>query len=200
MLPRLRPRLTIGFLPLLILGVVACGTVRTAVCDLSEYAIELQGHLQTLATLDPALVVEPNSPENAAALAAIDELEATSAAAQEALDATSEDEVGTVIRSAFQLALDATEAAATNLRAAVESGDVAAVTEALGQVQTATEAIDAFLEVADENVDCPTSPSASGASTPSEAASATVEPTRRPRPSSSEEPEPTESPEPTETP
>ncbi len=165
MLPRLRPRLTIGLLPLLILGVVACGTVRTAVCDLSDYAIELQGHLQTLATLDPALVVEPNSPENAAALAAIDELEATGAAAQEALDATSEDEVGTVIRSAFQLALDATDAAATNLRAAVESGDVAAVTEALGDVQRATEAIDAFLEVADENIDCP-SPSASGASTP----------------------------------
>ena len=77
-------------------------------------------------------MAQSGTPENAAALDAIDGLDATRAEGQDALDSAADD-VGPVIERAFQAALDATEIGAANLRTAVESGDPAAVTDGDGR-------------------------------------------------------------------
>jgi outer membrane biosynthesis protein TonB len=198
-LPSIRRRVALVTLPLLVVGITACGTISTTVCGLSSYALELQADLEALGALDPELVAQEGTPENAAALAAIDDLDATRTAAQEALDAASEDDVGRVVRSAFQAALDATELATEALREAIASGDSATVGEALDQVQRATDAINAFLGVVDGlEADCP-EPSAadSGTASPSEAITPTPEvtPTEAPTPTVEPTPEPTPTPE-----
>ena len=207
---RRRLALVIASLALVIL--TACGRVENAACSLFDYGVEIQADLNELLALDPALVAQSGTPENAAALDAIDSLEATGAEGQDALD-TAADDVGPVIEAAFQAALDATAAGAANLRAAVESGDPAAVTSAMGDVQVAANAIDAFMTaLGDSRLECgdaaaPSTTEGSSASalaSASASASATTPPsdTPTPSPSATESPtlEPTPSPTPSPTP
>jgi hypothetical protein len=205
-MPSRRPRLILAILAVTLLLAAACGGVSTAVCGLSAYATEIEDDLASLSGLDPTLVAQAGTPENAAALAALDSLDATLAAAQSALDAATDDEVGPVIRLAFQAALDATETVAGNLRSAIEAGDAAAVASALDQVTLATTAIDAFqTAVEGSGIECPgasASPSeaASPSVAPSVAPSETAAPTPSPTPAPTASPTPAETPEPTETP
>ena len=67
---------------LLLVGAAACGTLTSAVCELSTFATSMQADLDELLALDPALVAEAGTPENAAALAAVESLEETRASAQ----------------------------------------------------------------------------------------------------------------------
>ena len=92
------------------------GERRSAVCGLTAYGSELQADLAELAALDPAAVAEPGSEAQAAALAAVDALDQTVANAQEALDNATGDQVGSVVRTLFQAALDATTLATDALR------------------------------------------------------------------------------------
>jgi hypothetical protein len=171
-----RRHLALVVVPLLVIGLAACGGVQTAACSLFGYAVEIQADLNELLALDPALVAQAGTPENAAALDAIDGLDATRAEGQNALDAAADD-VGPVIERAFQAALDATEIGAANLRTAVESGDPAAVTEAMGDVQLAANAIDTFMTaLGDSRFECDggASPSATEGSSASALASASA--------------------------
>ena len=79
--------------------------------------------------------------ENAAATEALDALDQAAVDGQEALDGASADEVGDVIRNLFQSALDLTTTATTALRSAIDSGDAQTVTDAMDDVQTASDAI-----------------------------------------------------------
>ena len=99
---------------LVVLGLVlaACGSVSTAVCGLSGYATQIDEDLEELAALDPALVAQAGTPENATALASLDAVEATAADAQDTLDAATDSEVGPIMRNLFQTALDATDSEA----------------------------------------------------------------------------------------
>ncbi len=175
----------------LLLTLAACGTVSTSLCGLSTYASDITVDLEALLALDPEQVAEAGTPDNSAALEALDRLDQTAADGQEALDAASDDEVGAVPRRLFQAALDATGLATDALRSSIESGDPEAVSEAMGQVQVASDAIDAFVAAVDDTrIDCPSaSPSASSA--PSEPASepASAEPSVAPTPTA--EPTPT---------
>ena len=171
-----RRRLALVAVPLLVIALAACGGVQTAACSLFGYAVEIQADLNELLALDPALVAQSGTPENAAALDAIDGLDATRAEGQDALDSAADD-VGPVIERAFQAALDATEIGAANLRTAVESGDPAAVTEAMGDVQLAANAIDTFMTaLGDSRFECDeaASPSATEGSSASAPASASA--------------------------
>ena len=171
-----RRRLAFVVLPLLVIALAACGGVETAACSLFGYGVEIQADLNELLAIDPALMAQSGTPENAAALDAIDGLEATRAEGQDALDSAAED-VGPVIERAFQAALDATEIGAANLRTAVESGDPAAVTDAMGDVQVAANAIDTFMTaLGDSRFECDeaASPSASEGSSASAPASASA--------------------------
>jgi hypothetical protein len=201
-MPERRPRLILAILAVTLLLAAACGGVSTAVCGLSAYATEIEDDLVSLSGLDPALVAQAGTPENAAALAALDSLDATLAAAQSALDTATDDEVGPVIRVAFQAALDATETVADNLRSAIEAGDAAAVASALDQVTLATTAIDAFqTAVEGSGIECPgASASPSEAASPSVAPSVAPSETPAPTPAPTASPTPAETPEPTETP
>ena len=169
-----RRRLALFVVPLLVIALAACGGVQTAACSLFGYAVEIQADLNELLALDPALVAQSGTPENAAALDAIDGLDATRAEGQDALDSAADD-VGPVIERAFQAALDATEIGAANLRTAVESGDPAAVTEAMGDVQLAANAIDTFMTaLGDSRFECdeaasPSTTEGSSASAPASA-------------------------------
>ena len=197
-----RRRLALVAVPLLAIVLAACGGVQTAACSLFGYAVEIQADLNELLALDPALVAQSGTPENAAALDAIDGLDATRAEGQEALDAAADD-VGPVIERAFQAALDATEIGAANLRTSVESGDPAAVTEAMGDVQLAANAIDTFMTaLGDSRLECDeaASPSASEGSSASAPASASASASASAPPSDTPAPTPTETPSPTPTP
>ena len=167
MLMRRRSSMTFVALWLLVMGVVACGSpLRTAACGLNTYGTAIQEQLTALLALDPALVAQDGTPENAAAHEALDALDQAAADGKEALDAASEDEVSDRIRSLFQRALDLTTAASTALRSAIESGDAATVTAAMADVQTASDAIGTFLAATGE-IDCPTpEPSTSEAVAP----------------------------------
>src|SRR4029079_11525859 len=155
MLPSRRPSATFVALWILVLGVVACGSpLRTAVCGLNTYGTAIQAQLQALLALDPAQVAQAGTPDNAAANDAIDALDQAAADGQKALDAASEDEVGDRIRGLFQAALDLTTAATQALQAAIDSGDPATVTAAMGDVQGASDAIQQFLDAAGD-IDCP---------------------------------------------
>jgi hypothetical protein len=184
---------------------VACGGVQTAVCGLSGYTTDIQDDLHALVALDAELVVQDGTPENAAALVALDSLEGTSAAAQATLDAATDDEVGPVVREAFQAVIDASEDSAADFRQAIESGNPNQVESAQEGAQLASDAIGAFQTVIDGlGIDCP---GASGA--PSEVPSASAAPSVAPTPvvtpvptpvPPTASPEPTETPEPAETP
>ena len=210
MLTGIRRRSTLAIFTVLLVVLAACGTVATAVCGLTTLADSAQQDLDALLALDPALVAESGSVENAAALETLDSLEATLTTAQEELDAATDDQVGPVVRSAFQAVLDASTAAVSQLRSAMESGDAATVSEAMGQVQVASDAIDTFYDVVGGlDVECPSASASTGASEAASAASSatadpTEEPTEEPTPEPTEEPteEPTPSPtaEPTPTP
>jgi outer membrane biosynthesis protein TonB len=218
----MEPRRGLAFLvvPLLAIVLAACGGVQTAACSLFDYGLEIQAELNDLLALDAALVAQAGTPENSAALEAIDSLDATRTEAQGALDSAADD-VGPVIQRAFQAALDATEIGATNLRTAVESGDPATVTDAMGDVQTAVNAIDTFMTaLGDSRLECgeAASPSTTGESSASAVASAsasasasapasetpaptrTPEQTPSPTPSSTPTPAPTPTPSPTPSP
>ena len=176
MVVRRRSPLAVLALSLLVMGVVACGApLRTAACGLNTYGNAIQEQLNALLALDPALVAQAGTPENAAANDALDALDQAATDGQAALDDASEDEVGDRIRTLFQGALDLTTAATTALRSAIESGDPQTVTAAMGDVQTAATAIQQFLD-ATGDIDCPTpEPSASEA-----VATPTLEPTAEP--------------------
>ena len=142
MLIRRRTAPTFVALWLLVMGVVACGSpLRTAACGLNTYGTVIQEQLQALLALDPALVAQAGTPENTAANQALDALDQAAADGQEALDAASQDEVGDVIRNLFQSALDLTTAATNALRTAIDSGDPQTVTDAMADVETASNAI-----------------------------------------------------------
>jgi hypothetical protein len=163
----------------------ACGAVTTSVCGLLGFTTSIQGDLETLAGLDPALVAQAGTPENTAALATIDALETTLDEAQTTLDEATNDEVGPVVRVAFQAVLDATSSSAADLRSAIESGDEAAVADAIDGIQLALDAIGAFQGVVGESgVDCPSASPSEGASPSlaSVAPSVTPEPTPTPVP------------------
>ena len=212
-----RARLAILVLPLALALLTACGRAENAVCALFDYAVQIQADLDELLALDPALVAQAGTPENASALEAVDGLESTAADGQAALDDAAED-VGPVIEAAFQTALDATTIGASNLRAAIDSGDPATVEEALGDVEVAAQAIDAFMAaLGDSRLECgdagssispseepvPTaSATESVAPTPSPTEAGTPSPTATPTPSPSPtaSPSPTPSPTPTATP
>ncbi len=189
---------------MVLVTLAACGTVSTSLCGLSTYAADIATDLEALLALDPEQVAEAGTPDNAAALEALDRLDQTATDAQAALDAASEDEVGAVPRRLFQAALDATGLATDALRSSIESGDPEAVSVAMGQVQIASDAIDAFVAaVGDTRIECPgASPSASADASaetsvaPSEVASA--EPSAAPTPTA--EPTPTEEPTPSPSP
>ena len=204
MLMRRRSSMTFVALWLLVMGVVACGSpLRTAACGLNTYGTAIQEQLTALLALDPALVAQYGTPENAAAHEALDALDQAAADGKEALDAASEDEVGDRIRSLFQRALDATTAASTALRSAIDSGDAATVTAAMADVQTASDAIGTFLAATGE-IDCPTPEPSTSEAVATPTAEPTAEPTEEPTAEPTEEPtaEPTEEPtaEPTEEP
>ena len=217
-----RRHLALVILPLALVVLTACGRVENAACSLFDYGVEIQADLNELLALDPALMAQSGTPENAAALEAIESLEATGAEGQAALDTAAED-VGPVIEAAFQAALDATAAGAANLRAAVESGDPATVTAAIGDVQVAADAIDAFMTaLGDSRLSAAmqhrhrrpkgrahrrsASPSASASATtpasdtPTPSPSASAAPTPTLTPSPTPEPTPTATPTPTPTP
>ena len=184
---------------------VACGGVQSAVCGLSGYTTDIQDDLDALVALDAELVVQDGTPENAAALAALDSLEATSAAAQATLDAATDDEVGPVVREAFQAVIDASEDSAADFRQAIETGNPNQVEAAQEGAQLASDAIGAFQTVIDGlGIDCPGASSApsevaSTSAAPSVAPTPVVTPVPTPVPPTAT-PEPTETPEPVETP
>src|SRR4029453_5401987 len=124
---------------------------------------------------------QAGTPENAAANEALDALDQAATDGQAALDAATEDEVGDVIPNLFQAALDLTPAASNALRTAIDSGDAQAVTDAMADVQTASDAIQQFLN-ATADIECPTpEPSVSEAvATPTLAPTPTIEPTPEP--------------------
>ena len=156
MIPSRRLATSIITLWLLVMGVVACGSpLRTAACGLNTYGTAIQQQLNALVALDPAQVAQGGTPDNVAALAALDALDQAAADGQAALDAASEDEVGDRIRTLFQSALDLTTAASTALRSAIDSGDAQTVADALADVQTASDAISTFL-AATGDIECPT--------------------------------------------
>jgi hypothetical protein len=179
-------RSAVAVLGLILVFAVACGAISTSVCGLLGFTTSIQGDLETLANLDPALVAQSGTPENTTALATLDALDATLDAAQTTLDESSDDEVGPIVRASFQAVLDATSDSAADLRSAIESGDEAAVADALGGIQLALDAIGAFQAVVGESgIDCPTaSPSEGGSPSvaPSVAPSLTPEPTPEPTP------------------
>lgn len=182
----------------LVLG-VACGGIEGAVCGLAGYSSDIQDELDTLLSLDPVLVAQAGTPENVAALAALDSLDATVQAAQTALDAASDRDVGPVVRAAFQAVLDATSSASTDLRSAIDAGDAAAVASAMSQVQLASDAIGAFQGVIDGlGIDCPgasASPSEQPASVPASVApTPVVTPVPEPTPTATPAPTPTPAP------
>jgi outer membrane biosynthesis protein TonB len=183
---------------------VACGALSTSVCGLMSLTTSIQGDLETLANLDPALVAQAGTPENATALATLDALETTLDEAQSTLDDSTDDEVGPVVRAAFQAVLDAASTSAADLRSAIESGDEAAVADAIGGIQLALDAIGAFQEVVGGlGIDCPgASASASAAASvpASVAPSLTAEPTPTPVPPTPTPVPPTPTPAPTATP
>jgi hypothetical protein len=189
------PRAALAAITAALLLGVACGGIEGAVCGLAGYSTDIQDELDTLLALDPALVAQAGTPENAAALAALDSLDATEAAAQANLDSATDDEVGPVVRAGFQAILDATESASTDLRAAIDAGDAGAVASAMDQVQLASDAIDAFQELVEGlRIECP------GASvSPSQAPSASVPPSVAPTPVVTPTVEPTATPAPTPT-
>jgi hypothetical protein len=183
---RRRSRLAFLAAVALLAFTVACGALSTSVCGLLSFTTSIQGDLETLANLDPALVAQDGTPENATALATIDALETTLDEAQTTLDESTDDEVGPVVRAAFQAVLDAASTSAADLRNAIESGDEAAVADAIGGIQLALDAIGAFQEVVGGlGIDCPgASASASAAASvpASVAPSLTAEPTPTPVP------------------
>jgi hypothetical protein len=185
----------------------ACGAISTSICGLATFTASIQGDLETLAGLDPALVAQAGTSENATALATLDALEATLDEAQTTLDESTDDEVGPVVRAAFQAVLDATSNSAADLRSAIESGDETAVLEAIEGIQLAIDAIGAFQAVVgDSGIDCPgASPSPSAEASPSLAPSVAPTPVVTPTPAPTPvpptaTPEPVETPEPAETP
>ena len=90
---RRRSSMTFVALWLLVMGVVACGSpLRTAACGLNTYGTAIQEQLTALLALDPALVAQAGTPENAAAGDALDAMDQAAADGQEALDAASEDD------------------------------------------------------------------------------------------------------------
>ncbi len=148
--------LTLATLVVVMVVGAACGAISGPVCLLSDYTADIQEELDALTALDPALVAQSGTAENAAALAAVESLEATVAAAQEALDAASDDEVGGVVRAAFQAVLDTTSTAAADMRTAIESGDANEVADAQEGVQLASDAIGAFQGTVDGlGIECP---------------------------------------------
>ncbi len=203
---RLRSRSALAVLSAVLVLGVACTNAEGPVCELSDYATDIQAELNALAGMDSELVAQAGTPENTAALAAIDSLTATQEAAQGALDDASNDEVGPVVRGAFQLILDTTEAVVGNLSTAIASGDAGSVESALDGVQAVSDAIGAFEGIVEGlGIECAAaSPSASVAASASVAPSvaptpvvtATPEPTAAPTAT----PEPTETEEPDETP
>ena len=139
MLMRRRSSMTFVALWLLVLGVVACGSpLRTAACGLNTYGTTIQEQLTSLLALDPALVAQDGTPENAAAHDALDALDQAAVDGQEALDAASADEVSDRIRTLFQSALDLTTAASDALRTAIDSGDPATVTSSVDAASSAS--------------------------------------------------------------
>jgi hypothetical protein len=192
---------------LLAAGVVACSSpIRTALCGLASYAADIDADLEALLALDPEQVAQAGTPDNAAALEILDRLDATAAEGQAALDAASEDDVGEAVRRLFQAALDATGLATDALRTSIDSGDPEAVTQAMGQVRIASDAIGAFVAAVDElGVRCPSaSPSAApseatsapASAEPTETAAATPEPTSEPTSTPTAQPTATSSPTP----
>ncbi|RPH34646.1 MAG: hypothetical protein EHM90_05775, partial [Chloroflexi bacterium] len=179
---------------------VACGAISTSICGLAGFTSSIQGDLETLAGLDPALVAQAGTPENATALATLDALEATLDEAQATLDESTDDEVGPLVRAAFQAVLDTTSNSAVDLRSAIAAGDEDAVVSAMEGIQLAIDAIGAFQAVVgDSGIVCPgASPSESAA--PSVAPSLTPEPTPTPVPPTPTPVPPTPTPEPAETP
>jgi hypothetical protein len=200
-----RSRPALAALGLVLVLAVACGGLGTAVCGLSDYADEIQSEVDALAGLDPALVVQPGTPENTAALASLDTLEAVEAEAQAALDAATDEEVGPAVRVAFQLVLDTTTAVVDQMREAIDSGDAAAVATAQGNLGAVSDAIDAYQAIVDGlGIECPGASASAGAS-PSVAPSLTPEPTPvpptpTPVPPTPTPAPPTPTPEPAETP
>jgi hypothetical protein len=177
-----RSRPALAALGLVLAVATACGGLGTAVCGLSDYAAEIQSEVDALAALDPALVATPGTPENAAALASLDALEAIESEAQAALDAASDEEVGPAVRAAFQLVLETTTAVIGNMREAIESGDADAVAAAQGQLSAVSDAIDAYEFIVDGlGIECPGA-SASASALPSESAPGSVAPSLTPEP------------------
>lgn len=195
------PSRSLALLLLVVVGVVACSSpIRTALCGLSSYGADINADLETLLALDPEQVAQAGTPDNTAALETLDRLDATAAEGQEALDAASEDEVAEAVRRLFQAALDATGLATDALRTSIDSGDPAAVTQAMGQVRIASDAIGAFVAAVEElGVRCP---SASPSAEPSEPASVapSAEPTEAATPTQTATPTPEPTPEPTASP
>jgi outer membrane biosynthesis protein TonB len=187
------------FVPAVVVAVlltfaVACGGLETAVCGLAELGTAIQDDLDELLALDPEQVAQPGTPDNLAALAALDALDATIEEAQSALDSASDDEVGPIVREAFQAALDLSAAASEALRGAIESGDPKQVAAALGTAQLASDAIGVFLSLVDGlGVECP------GTASPSAAASDAPDPTVQPTPTLEPTPVPTVEPTPVST-
>jgi hypothetical protein len=93
---RLPPRAGLAAVAAVLILGVACGGVEGPGCLLVDYSADMQQDLDAIAALDPALIAQAGTPENAAALAALDSLDATQATAQGALDATTDEEVGPV--------------------------------------------------------------------------------------------------------
>jgi outer membrane biosynthesis protein TonB len=199
------PRAFLATTALLLVLATACGGLGTAVCGLVDYSSSIQGDLDSLTSMDPDLVVQPGTPENVAALAALDALETTVSTAQAELDAASDDEVGPLVRASFQAVLDATTQAVDDIRGAIESGDAAAVASAFDAAGLVSDAIDAFIGVVDTlGVDC-AEPSASASAVASQSAaasvaSATPEPTPTPAPTATPTAAPTATPAPTPSP
>jgi hypothetical protein len=191
-----RPRAGLAAIAAVLVLGVACGAVEGTVCGLAGYSTEIQDELDTLVSLDPELVAQAGTPENAAALAALDALEATEAAAQAALDAASDEEVGQIVRAAFQAVLDTTATTVADTRDAIASGNATQVEKELDDVQVASDAIGAFLGVVDGlGIECP------GASvSPSEAPSVSAPPSVAPTPEVTPTVVPTATPTPAPTP
>lgn len=193
LIARRASRALIATLALLLLLATACGGLDTAVCGLNDYTADIQEDLDALTGLDPALVAQAGTPENQSALASLDALDATIAAAQESLDDASLGDVGPLVRAAFQAVLDATSASVDRFRTAIESGDASQVQAAIDQVQVVSDAIGAFHDaVAGSGVECPGA-SASASAAASQSAAASVPPSATPAPT----PTPTATPAPT---
>jgi hypothetical protein len=194
---RRQSRAAVASLAMLVLLATACGGLGTGVCGLLDYSTSIQDDLDALTALDPALVAQAGTPENTAALAALDTLESTVETAQAELDAASDDEVGPIVRGSFQAVLDATTQVIANVRSAIESGDADAVASAFDGVSLVSDAINAFQGVVDTlGVDCAEpSASASASAEASESLPPSVAPTPEPTPVPT--PEPTATPAPT---